>query len=157
MNCWRNCYCLWLSCVVLFYVRKAHKKYSRLLPLISVIVVGVSCAAKIRDSHTKVAPVLAMAVYMVSRSMSLLLLNLRNRWEWSISRSGCFITGYPSYRRLSGPQSRSGCFEEEINLLHLSGIESQIVQPSHNIDYSIPASQEQSIPCCFTTRYRHIT
>jgi hypothetical protein len=36
---------------------------------------------------------------------------------------------YPLYRKLSGPQSQSGRFGEEKNLLIVPGFESWIIQP----------------------------
>jgi len=53
--------------------------------------------------------------------------------QWSTSRPDRVVLMkeplYPSKRRPGVPQSRSGCFGEEQNLLHQPGIERQIVQP----------------------------
>jgi hypothetical protein len=53
--------------------------------------------------------------------------------ECSTSRPGRFIPGkehqYPLNRMLSGSQSRHEGFEEEKNLLALSGFEFQIIKP----------------------------
>jgi hypothetical protein len=46
--------------------------------------------------------------------------------EWSASRTGpC----YPLYRRLDGPQSRSGQGDEEKNSQSQPGLEPSIIQP----------------------------
>ena len=53
--------------------------------------------------------------------------------ECSTSRPGCFIPGkehqYPLNRMLKGAQNRHEGFEDEKNLLALSGFESQTIQP----------------------------
>jgi hypothetical protein len=52
--------------------------------------------------------------------------------EWLTSCPGYFTPGkecrYPLNRRLGGPQSQSGCFEEEKNLLPVLGCEPRTVQ-----------------------------
>jgi len=44
---------------------------------------------------------------------------------------------YPWNRRLGGPQSRSGCFREETNLLSLKGFEPQSSQPIAKLLYQL--------------------
>jgi hypothetical protein len=60
--------------------------------------------------------------------------------EWSASRPCRLTPGgnspqYPLDRRLGGPQSRSGCYKEEKNILPLLGIELRILcRPPHSLN-----------------------
>jgi hypothetical protein len=62
-----------------------------------------------------------------------ILISALYRGEWSVSRPGRLtpreIRGYPLYRRLGEPQSRSGRGGEEKNSQPLPGIEPPIVRP----------------------------
>jgi hypothetical protein len=85
----------------------------------------------------------------VSRDSSTLFFNPGTRWGgWSTPRPGRFTPGkdtrYPLYRRLGGPQGRSG------RLLKISpppGFDPRTVQPvaSRYTDYAIPAHEDNKI------------
>ena len=73
----------------------------------------------------------AMQVFRVSRGIAILFLGPRySRWGWGVSSTPLpplppGKTRYPFYRRLGGPQGRSGLAEN----LVLTGIRSRTVQP----------------------------
>jgi hypothetical protein len=75
-----------------------------------------------------------MKVYRWSTGIAPLILNLGTRWRWVFNLSPRPFypekeSRYPSNRRLGGPQSRSGRFGEENDLLPLLGFKPQIAQP----------------------------
>ena len=75
-----------------------------------------------------------MKAYGGCRGIAPLILNIGTRWRlvvnfmprplYSVKEPRC-----PLNRRLDGPQSQSGCFEEEKSVLSLPGFDPQNVQP----------------------------
>jgi hypothetical protein len=71
-------------------------------------------------------------------------INLDTRWRWDVNFT--LLLPYaqgnsPRYslkRRLVEPQGQSGLYEEDNNILFLSGIEPRLVWPSRYTDWAIP-------------------
>jgi hypothetical protein len=81
----------------------------------------------------KVKFVHAMWAYRVSKGTGLLILNLSARWRWVVTSCSGRVTPrkllYPLNARLGGPQSWSGCFVEEKNVLPLPRFEPRDFRP----------------------------
>jgi hypothetical protein len=76
-----------------------------------------------------------MEEYWGSGGMAERILDLGTKWRWVVSFTPWPLypqgksSWYPFYRRLGGPQSRSGRGGEEKNSQPLSGLELPIIQP----------------------------
>lgn len=94
--------------------------------------------------NSKVIPVqvipllLLYALYRRSRGIALIFLDLSTRSRQVVTfMPSSFTPGEKTrYAKLGEPQSRSGCSEEDKNLLPLPGFEPQFAQPvaSHSTD-----------------------
>jgi hypothetical protein len=98
----------------------------------------------------KLVPVDDVKTYRGRRRLAPLILNLGTRWsEWLVNFTPRPLYNRertPQYRlnvRLGGPQSRSGHYGEEKNLLALSGFEPWIVQPVAQSLHRLPLLRGQ--------------
>jgi hypothetical protein len=64
-----------------------------------------------------------MKAYRENGGTAPLILNLGTRWRWVVLITPSSDANHYPSKRVHGPQSLSGCFAEEINLLCLKGIE----------------------------------